>query len=199
MSPTFFSGQNITNKVTIPNFLSGLRLVLTPFLLVAAWFQHVYLFLAILIFAFVLDVIDGPIARRLHQVSKLGSKLDSWADFFVYIVFVIGAWWLWPEIIMREWVYILLILASIVLPVLFGLIKFKKLTSYHTWMVKLAALFMAPTAIWVFIGGPALPFHIATVICVVAGLEEIMISIILNEPYADVRTLLHVLEKIKNN
>jgi len=58
---------------------------------------------------------------------------------------------------------------------------------------------MAPTAIWVFIGGPALPFHIATVICVAAGLEEIVISIVLKEPYADVRTLLHVLKKQKDN
>jgi len=185
--------------MTLPNFLSSLRLALTPFLLATAWFGQVYLFLAILIFAFILDAVDGPIARRLHQVSKFGSKLDSWADFFVYIVFVIGAWWLWPEIIMREWVYILLVVASIVLPVVTGLIKFKILTSYHTWMVKLGALLMAPTAIWVFIGGPALPFHIATIICVVAGLEEIVISMVLKEPYADVRTLLHVLKKKKGN
>lgn len=185
--------------MTVPNFLSSLRLVLTPFLLATAWFGQEYQFLAILIFAFILDAIDGPIARRLHQVSKFGSKLDSWADFFVYIVFVIGAWWLWPEIIMREWVYILLVVVSFILPVVTGLIKFKILTSYHTWMVKLAALVMAPSAIWVFIGGPALPFHIATVICVVASLEEIVISIILKEPYADVRTLFHVLKKKKNN
>jgi len=183
----------------VPNFLSGLRLALTPFLLVAAWFEQVYLFLAILIFAFILDAIDGPIARHLHQVSKLGSKLDSWADFFVYIIFAVGAWLLWPEIIIREFVFILLVVVSIVLPVLTGLIKFKKITSYHTWMVKLAAVSTAPTAIWVFIGGPALPFHIATAICVVAGLEEMMISIVLNEPYSDVRSLLHVLKKKKNN
>ena len=185
--------------MTVPNFLSGMRLALTPFLLATAWFQQVYPFLAILIFAFILDAIDGPIARRLHQVSKLGSKLDSWADFFVYIVFAIGTYLLWPEIIRRELVFILLVVASIVLPVLTGLIKFKKITSYHTWMVKLAAVSTAPTAIWVFIGGPALPFHIATVICVVAGLEEIMISIELTEPYSDVSTLLHVLKKNKNN
>ena len=77
--------------MTIPNFLSGLRLALTPFLLVTAWFEQVYLFLAILIFAFVLDAIDGPIARRLHQVSELGPMLDSCADFFVYITFATGA------------------------------------------------------------------------------------------------------------
>ncbi len=185
--------------MTVPNFLSGLRLALTPFLLATAWFEQVYLFLAILVFAFILDAIDGPIARRLHQVSKLGSKLDSWADFFVYIIFAVGAWLLWPEIIMRELVFILLVVASIVFPVLTGLIKFKKITSYHTWMVKLAAVSTAPTAIWVFIGGPALPFYIATAICVVAGLEEMMISIVLNEPYSDVRSLLHVLKKKKNN
>ncbi len=185
--------------MTVPNFLSGLRLALTPFLLATAWFEQVYPFLAILIFAFILDAIDGPIARRLHQVSKLGSKLDSWADFSVYIVFAVGAWLLWPEIIMHELVFIVLVVASIVLPVLTGLIKFKKITSYHTWMVKLAAVSTAPTAIWVFIGGPALPFHIATVICVVAGLEEIMISIVLKEPYSDVSTLLHVLKKKKND
>ena len=66
-------------------------------------------------------------------------------------------------------------------------------------LVKLAAVATAPTAIWVFIGGSVLPFYIATAICVLAGLEEIVISIVLKEPYSDVRTLWHVLKKKKTN
>ena len=49
-------------------------------------------FIGVLIFAFFLDFIDGPIARRWHQVSKPGPIIDSYADFSVYTAFLTGAW-----------------------------------------------------------------------------------------------------------
>ena len=183
--------------VTFPNILSYLRLALAPVLLVLAWYDYPTAFIYVLVVAFILDAIDGPIARRLQQVSDLGPKIDSWADFSIYMTFAIGAWWLWPGIIKREIIFLLFLLASILLPVLAGLIKFKKIISYHTWSVKFAAVCMAPSAILLFLIDIAWPFRVASIICLLAGLEEIIITIILDKPYSDVRTLLHVL-KTKN-
>lgn len=179
--------------MTIPNLLSILRLALAPVLLTLAWWQIANWFIPILILAFLLDLVDGPIARRFNQVSALGARMDSWADFSIYIAFVIGAWWLWPDIVRREWPYVAAVAASVIVPVSLGVIKFGKPTSLHTWMVKASAATMAPSAIWLFLGGAAWPFHVATVVCVIAAIEESIIVWLLREPRSDVKTAVHVM------
>jgi len=180
--------------VTFPNLLSALRLVLGLVLLGIAWRGNTAVFIGVLAFAFFLDFIDGPLARRWQQVSELGSTIDSYADFSVYMAFLIGAWWLWPEIFRRELLFISLLGLSIVLPTLVGLIKFRRATSYHTWLVKVAVVCMVPGSILLFAGGPAWPFQIATVISVVAGLEEIAISLLLDHPRADIHSVIDILK-----
>ena len=187
--------QQIQKTVlTFPNLLSALRLVLGIMLLGIAWQGYAGAFIGVLVFAFFLDLIDGPIARRWQQVSELGPRIDSCADFSVYLAFLIGAWWLWPEIVRRELLFISLLGLSIVLPALAGLIKFRRATCYHTWLVKIAVVCMAPGSILLFVGGPAWPFQVATVISVVAGLEEIAISLLLDHPRSDVHSVIDILK-----
>lgn len=89
----------LPTPLIFPHLLSALRLVLGFVLLGMAWRGDAGVFIGVLIFAFFLDFIDGPIARRWHQVSKPGPIIDSYADFSVYMAFLIGAWWLRPDII----------------------------------------------------------------------------------------------------
>lgn len=181
--------------LTFPNLLSTIRFGLGFILLGIAWAGYAQWFIGTLILAFFLDFIDGPIARRWHQVSELGSVLDSYADFSVYAAFLIGAWWLWPETVRQELVFITLLGLGIVLPALTGFIKFRRGTSYHTWLVKFAVVCMAPASIILFLGGPAWPFRIASIISLLAGVEEIAISLLLQQPRSDVRTVLDLLRK----
>ena len=78
----------------VPNTLSLVRLILSPFLLVAA--QSVNMFSALYLLLVVTDVLDGHIARRYTCCSILGSRLDSLADgvFFTTLMIL-----LWPMII----------------------------------------------------------------------------------------------------
>ena len=183
--------------MNIPNQLSILRFICAPILLLLAWSGHGNYFLLLLVFAFILDAVDGPLARRLHQESEIGSRLDSYADVAIYIVFMVGAWWLWPDIIKRESVFMLILAGSIVFPSVIGFIKFHRATSYHTWLVKLAAITISITGILLFLGGPALLFRISCIICLLAAVEEVLISLILSEPYSNVKTLWHVLKSRK--
>jgi cardiolipin synthase len=66
--------------LTIPNLLTLLRLLLMPFFLVAS-FRHLWM-VAFVIFvsAAVTDILDGMIARRFNQRSRLGAILDPAAD-----------------------------------------------------------------------------------------------------------------------
>lgn len=66
--------------LTIPNLLTLLRLLLIPFFLVAS-FRHFWLAaFVIFVSAAVTDILDGMIARRFNQRSRLGAILDPAAD-----------------------------------------------------------------------------------------------------------------------
>lgn len=176
---------------TIPNLLSAFRLVAVPVLLVLAWKGCHQAFLALFVFALLTDVADGYLARRLHQESDLGARLDSWGDFALYISTPLSAWWLWPDLIIREAVYVMVVVASFVLPILIGFLKYRRLTSYHTWGAKLSAVVMGGSTLLLFAGGPAFPFHISTGVLVLAQIEEILITVILPDWRSNVPSVVH--------
>lgn len=69
--------------MTIPNILTIIRLFMMPvFLLVyfsSAENAHMWA-MAVLVFSFITDVLDGFIARTFNQTSNLGKILDPIAD-----------------------------------------------------------------------------------------------------------------------
>lgn len=114
-SAGFFNGE----VVNVPNLLSFLRIALVPVFL---WFLLDEFFLAaiaVLAFAGLTDFLDGYLARKLNQTTKLGKMLDPVAD-RLYIFATLLAlsatgyvpWWLAGLVILRD----LLMLIS--LPVL---------------------------------------------------------------------------------
>lgn len=179
--------------ITVPNLLSCLRLALAPVLVLLAWEQRPYAFLLCLCTSLASDLVDGFLARRLHQKSELGAKLDSWGDLATYGAFGVGAWWLWPARIRAEGIFAVLVVASYTLPSLVGLLKFGRLTSYHTWGAKLSAVLMGPALLLLFGWDAAWLFRVATIILAVAELEEMAITAVLREWRADVPSLRHAL------
>ncbi|MDD2337454.1 MAG: CDP-alcohol phosphatidyltransferase family protein [Geobacteraceae bacterium] len=182
-----------TSLCTIPNLLSGLRLVSVPVLLVLAVRGCEKEFLVLLVFALLTDLADGYLARRLHQESELGARLDSWGDFALYITTPLSAWLLWPQLIVREAPFVAVVLVSFVLPILIGFIKYHRLTSYHTWGAKLSAVLMGCATLLLFAGGPALPFHFSTLVLVITQIEEISITAVLPTWRSNVPSLVHAL------
>jgi phosphatidylglycerophosphate synthase len=178
---------------TIPNLLSIFRLFSVPVLLIFAWQGYEKEFLVLLVCALLTDLADGYLARRLHQESELGAKLDSWGDFALYITTPLSAWLLWPELIIREAAYVIVVIASFVMPILIGFIKYHRLTSYHTWGAKLSAVLMGCATLVLFAGGPAFPFHLSTVVLVLTQIEEISITVVLSDWRANVPSLMHAL------
>lgn len=176
----------------IPNALSLIRLACVPVLLWLAWSEHPHEFLAVLVFAFLTDAVDGFIARRFNQKTPLGAKLDSYADVAIYLTLAGSVFRLWPEIVAREKLYILFVVASVVMPALAGILKFGTLTSYHTWLVKIAAGCTALTSILLVMGGPAWPFRLVSVLCLIAGLEEILITLYLPAPESNIKSVFYI-------
>jgi phosphatidylglycerophosphate synthase len=182
--------------LTLPNLLTCFRFVIAPVLLWLAWHGYKNPFLVLLAVAFLSDALDGIAARLTGQVTQFGAMLDSWADVIIYLIIAISAWWLWPSVVKRELIYVILIISSYLLPAIVGMLKFGSFTSYHTWMVKFAAATMALTLYILFLGGPAWPFRIASIICVLAAAEEIAITLLLSEKRSNISSLWNVLKNL---
>ncbi len=99
--------------------------------------------LAVLIFSSLTDFLDGVLARRLNQVSRLGQLLDPAADRFFIFATLIGLavrgivpWWLVAVIVGRD----VILLAAGILLANFG---YGPLPVHHLGKVATFCLFYA--------------------------------------------------------
>lgn len=82
-----------TRVVTIPNVLSLFRLLLIPVFLLLLLVGRYDFALVVLVVSAATDFVDGYIARRFNQVSRLGQLLDPAADrLFIFSTLVGLAW-----------------------------------------------------------------------------------------------------------
>ena len=188
-----------TKLVSIPNLLSGFRLIAAPFLLYLAWMGHPNLFLALLAVSLLSDSIDGFIARRLNEASELGTKLDSWGDLATYLTVPLCAWWLWPEILKREAFFVLLVIGAYIVPLMAGFVKFQRLPSYHTWAAKTAAVLMSFAVLILFIVDIAWPFKCAAIVQALVACEEVAITLRLSKLESNVRSFWHLAKQTKED
>lgn len=80
-----------------------------------------------------------------------------------------------------------------------GWIKFKDLTRYHTWLVKLAVASMGISYFLLMWFEWLLSFRVSCLLCLLAGAEEIAISLTLDKIQSNVKTLWHVRQKIRHS
>ncbi|ADG74787.1 CDP-alcohol phosphatidyltransferase [Cellulomonas flavigena DSM 20109] len=101
--------------LTVPNIISMARLLLVP---VFAWLVaqgHDAWALAVLLLAGASDWLDGVLARRMHQVTRLGQMLDPAADRLFILVTLVGLAW---RGVVPVWLVVVLVLRDVVLAVL---------------------------------------------------------------------------------
>jgi len=177
--------------MTIPNLLTVLRLASLPLLVCLTWLNQRELFLVVLTFSLVTDALDGFIARKLKQVSELGTRLDTYADFVTYITVPVLALYLWTDVIRREAPFVIAVFVSSIVPVILGLLKYGRLPSYHTWGAKLSAVLMGITCLIMFSTGVTWPFRMATPVLFLASFEEIAITAIIPRWHPNVASVWH--------
>lgn len=95
--------------LTIPNAISFVRLLMVPVVLVLILTHHDIAAVVVLACSGASDWIDGVIARRFNQTSRLGRFLDPTADRLFIAVTLIGMavrgllpWWLVGVIFARD-------------------------------------------------------------------------------------------------
>ncbi len=118
--------------LTLPNFLTLLRMAMIPFIVLAIAERDFPLALAVFVLAGITDALDGWIARRFDAASVVGSYLDPLADklllTFVYVALTVD---FGQEIRIPLWLTILtlfrdflILLMAVVLYVVEGVRRF---------------------------------------------------------------------------
>lgn len=106
--------QEVLNKiVTVPNIITLCRFLLIPVFIYLRFFtEHSYAALAVFAVAACTDWVDGQVARRTCQVSRLGKVFDPLVDRFLLATGVISVC---VEGSLPLWIVILLVARDVLL------------------------------------------------------------------------------------
>ncbi|MHB8414619.1 MAG: CDP-alcohol phosphatidyltransferase family protein [Acidiferrobacteraceae bacterium] len=176
-----------------PYLLTYLRAALGPLLLGVAYFSpNRAVFAACLVAAFVSDIFDGVIARRLGIATSALRRLDSLADSIFYLCALAVVWLVHPQVLWDNQAILAVLLLLEAVRYVFDLWKFGREASYHMWSSKLwgIALFAAFYAVLVVDRGRILA-KIAIGLGIVADVEGLLISYTLQTWRHDVPTIVH--------
>ncbi len=181
----------------VPLLLTALRAVLAPIVVaLAAWYPSRALFGACLGAAFLSDVFDGIIARRLGIATATLRRLDSIADSAFYLCAALAVWLLYPQVILRHLPGLLVLVLLEAVRYVVDFLKFGKEASYHMWSSKLWGifLFLGFLSLLAF-GQDGLLVTCAIYLGVLADVEGLLISLTLREWQTDVPSLFLVLRQ----
>lgn len=179
----------------VPNLISGCRLLATPVLLWAAVNRMPRLFAWLLLACLLSDIADGFIARTLHLESRLGAALDTTADFLVTVLSAIGiATMQWPFVNGHAWQLELLV-ALFGLEVVSSLVRYRRLSSFHTYLVRAAAYLQGAFVLSLFFWGyQGWLFYPMWLVSCLSQIEEWILLALLPKWTPDVRGLYWVLK-----
>jgi phosphatidylserine synthase len=171
------------------------RFLISPFLLLDAWDGKTSIWFIIgFVAAFLSDIFDGIIARRLGVSTAQLRQADSWADVCLFSCIFVSAWIVYQDILVTYSVPLLMIVFAQLLWWVVNLVKYGKPASYHTYSAKFwgITLFIAIVALFGFdYAGVAL--WLTCIAGTIHSVEEIAMTLILPVWTHDVLSIFHAL------
>lgn len=174
----------------LPNSLSSARLLAVPVLAALAFAEREAAFTWLLVPALLTDIADGLIARVFHLESRLGAMLDTIADTGLLFVALYGVWVFHPEVL-REHAWLCGTAVTLwVIEDIAALVRYRRLSSFHTYSSKVVANLLGLFVGWLFLFGfEPWMLYLAAGGSIVASLEELSLIVLLPRWRADVRGL----------
>jgi CDP-diacylglycerol--glycerol-3-phosphate 3-phosphatidyltransferase len=171
-----------------------------PFLIILAIMGNLELFKWLLPVSFFTDLIDGTLARKYHVQSRMGAILDSIADDITVAAAIVGMFLLEHAFIMSQIPLLIAVLSLFVIQTVYALIKYKRITSFHTYLAKLAAILQGFFFIFLFLLPDPIMilFYAVVVVTGVELIEETIIVFYIDEWKTDVKGLYWVLKNRKS-
>jgi CDP-diacylglycerol--glycerol-3-phosphate 3-phosphatidyltransferase len=150
-----------------------------------------------LIISFLTDAVDGMLARKYKANSVLGAKLDSIGDDLTILAGVTGLAVAKLEFLTEHWIIFAIPLSLFFIQVIIAFIRYGKMSSYHTYLAKTAAIFQGFFMCSMFLlERPAYwLFYTTAIITTLELIEEIIMVFVLREWKTNVHGLYWLLRE----
>ncbi|MCD6017757.1 MAG: CDP-alcohol phosphatidyltransferase [Bacteroidetes bacterium] len=190
--------QKLSYKIV--NGISIYRIITAPVLAYLAFTRNLDVFKWMLCISFLTDVIDGYLARRFNATSVIGSKLDSIADDLTIVAAIIGVFVFKFQFIVEEIIPLGILLGLFIVQNILAFVRYKKMTSFHTYLAKIAAILQGSFFILLFfiIEPIYLLFYTAAIITGLNLIEEIIMILMLPKWEANVKGIYWILKRRKS-
>jgi CDP-diacylglycerol--glycerol-3-phosphate 3-phosphatidyltransferase len=179
-----------------PNAISIARLCATPVLLASVLLGRIELFKWLLLTCLLSDILDGLIARGFHLTTKLGASLDSVADAVTMLIGLLGVFVFQRSFVSEHHPALLLVAVFYIAELIASLIRYGKLSSFHTLLDRIAAymagIFVMSLFLWGYHGWL---FQVTVVVFLVSLSEEMALICLLPKWRSDVGGIFRVLAK----
>jgi CDP-diacylglycerol--glycerol-3-phosphate 3-phosphatidyltransferase len=181
----------------IVNGITGWRIAMAPLVVFLAFDQRLELFKWFLAVSFMTDAVDGFLARKFNVTSKRGAILDSIGDDLTVGAAIVGMFVFKMDFILQQRPLLLTLTVLYVTQLCLALIRYHKMTSFHTWLAKIAAILQGIFLLLLFfLPGPVhLIFYIMASVTLLDLVEEIILVIVLRRWQADVKGLYWVIRR----
>lgn len=179
------------------NGITLYRIVAAPVLLILIFTGEFDIFKWLLGISFFTDLIDGFLARRYKVASVLGTRLDSLGDDLTVLAGVIALFVTKTEFIKEQKFVFILLLLLFLTQITYAFIRYGKITNFHTWLAKAAALLQGVFLLLAFFTGePNLVlFYAAAIITILEIIEEIILVRLLPNWETNVKGIYWVLKR----
>lgn len=173
------------------NLITFYRLAAAPLLVFLLLKGQFSLFKWLLALSFFTDAIDGWLARKFRVISLLGARIDSVADDLTILVAILGIVYYRPGFLHSEWLPVSVMTLLYLIQNCIALIRYRKLTSFHTYAAKIAAVFQGIFLVLFFFLPKPVPllFYITSILTIIDLAEEIALVLVLPQWQANVKGL----------
>lgn len=181
---------------SIPNLISFYRLLVFPLILYFIISGKEALYAIFVVINLISDAADGYIARKFNMETEIGAKLDSFADNLTYILVFIGIIVFKREEFAPYTISLFIFFGSLLLTVIFSLIKFRKFPSLHLYTTKIGGYVQGAFFVCLFTLGFIKPFYYL-IVCwgIIGAIESISIQLIMPQMRSNVKGLYWVLKE----
>jgi CDP-diacylglycerol--glycerol-3-phosphate 3-phosphatidyltransferase len=191
--------RNRTHKKAwyVINGITLYRIIAAPFLLVLIFTGQYDIFKWLLGLSFFTDLIDGFLARKYKVASVLGTRLDSIGDDLTVLVGVIALFVLKGAFIKEHIIVFIILLVLFLAQIVFAFTRYGKMTNFHTYLAKTAALLQGIFLIITFFTDQPnlILFYAAAIVTMLELIEEIILVGLLKHWKANVKGIYWVLKE----
>jgi phosphatidylglycerophosphate synthase len=175
----------------IVNGITLWRVVMAPLVIFLAIHGNENLFRWLLAVSFLTDAIDGSLARKFHVSGKMGAKLDSIGDDLTILAAFVGMLAFHFDLVRQDLLPLAILAGLYLLQVFLALYRYGKLTAFHTYLAKGAAISQAAFLLALFFWPQIAKaiFYPAAVLTGLDLIEEIVLVLLLKRWRTDVKGL----------